>query len=196
MGGYRSTVNTGVRFLSWVWQGPSRRPRLGLKAKPELGWRSEAASGRRWARQAPPPVTPSVRAAPLSVTAPRPRGGRCPVTACDGRGPGSWFINWQLKLPTRLWSWWRRRQLWQRLTHLPRCRRRLEPEGPLPAETSIGCAPSWPEVGVRRQDPVALGVAEAQPGAGRLRAAAMIFLDNGCFNAQPDDYPDLLSPLF
>lgn len=103
--GFAGTFPLDLPFLS-----VNRR---GLKAKPGVGTRGDAGCGTTrprgsglgpWPGPAPGYAISRRRAAPPRVTPPRPRGGGCPVTASDGRGSCPWFVNWQLKLPTQLWS--------------------------------------------------------------------------------------------
>lgn len=90
----------------------------------------------------------------MGIIWPRPRGGPAPDRAGSGHGAAQCFVSWQRRLGTWHRSRWRRRRRpWRRPTLHPRCRRRRGAEARPRAETSTGCVPSWPEVGVRRWDP-------------------------------------------
>lgn len=77
----------------------------------------------------------------------------------------------KLAAEARTWrrSRWRRRRRrpWRRPTLHPRCRRRRGAVARPRAETSTGCVPSWPEVGVCRRDP---GDGLEKSGHRRVRA--------------------------
>lgn len=177
---------------------PSEPKRPGRRGREEgLGWGwiwevARVGDSHSWCGPRPRPCrTPSARAAQLGVIPSRPRGGRCPVTARSGHVSSQRLINWQPEFPTRPWSWWRRRRPWLRPIPPPRCRRRQEPEGPLPAGTSTGCAPFWPEVGVSGEEPACSG-GRARSRADPVFAAAVTFLDSGWFSAGSVVCTDLL----